>query len=334
MQYDIYNVESPFQLLGALEAKKQIGEKGHASVLIVKFSNGRRLANDEQIRALIEPKHWQHIHIHTKKANKYVDTLFNLFTLLRLRQRYKNKVRKYFYGEIRDLEMNVLGRMLEPDDMVLLDDGAFTIVAQLEFIKKSKLPYNKDVGEAYLYNRFFNLDLNRLKVPNLFSSFYLDQHLIEGQVNYFRPQTKRDIKIQNNDIYYFGSKFSEAGILSLQDELKLIENICQRYADKKIFYIPHRDESSQKLDKIKALGAEIKALGKPAEMFFDETLSMPFLVASCYSTVLYSCYSRFNNVQLQSYDILQYISNPLIRQNVENVYNYYESVGIKRIVIE
>jgi hypothetical protein len=334
MKYDIYNVESPFQLLGALEAKKQMTDKDHAAVLIVKFSNGRRRANDEQIRALIEPKHWQYIHIQTKKSNKYIDTFFNLFTLLRLRQRYKNKVRKYFYGEIRDLEMNVLGRMLEPDDMVLLDDGAFTIVAQLEFIKKNKLPYNKNVGEASLYNRMFNLDLNRLKVPNLFSNFYLDQHLVEGQFNYYRPKPKRDVIIQSNDIYYFGSKFSEAGILSLQDELKLIESICLRYVDKQIFYIPHRDESLQKLEKIKALGANIKALGKPAEIFFDETLSMPFLVASCYSTVLYSCYSRFNNVQLQAYDILHYIGNPLIRQNVENVYNYYESVGIKRIVIE
>lgn len=31
MQYDIYNVESPFQLLGALEAKKQMSEKDHAA---------------------------------------------------------------------------------------------------------------------------------------------------------------------------------------------------------------------------------------------------------------------------------------------------------------
>lgn len=331
MKLDVYYIESPLQLLGALAAKKQMQ---HKAVLIVRLAGGNRQTSDDQIKQLIDPDEWYKVHITTKKRNKYLNTLLNMYCLVKYHRLYKNMIGKYFYGEFRNLEMNVLGRALAPNDMVLLDDGAFTIVAQLDFIQKSRIPYNLNVKEASLYAKLFRLNLHKLIVPNLFSFFYLDESLVDGQVNYCRPQNKKEIEVDTGQVYFFGSKFSEAGILRLDDELNVLKKVCSELAGKQIFYVPHRDEKPEKLEKVKAYGASILDLGKPAEVYFDETDKMPFLVISCYSTVLYTCYARFSNVRLQAYDVLPYIDNPTIKDQVINVYRYYDSIGISREKVE
>jgi hypothetical protein len=326
--FDLFYVESPLQLLTAIKARDELA---HNPVLIIKLGKNTRKSNNQQIMALINPNDWSRVHfINESNQVGALSELKYLLTTLQLHLRYKAKIRRYFFGELRNIYMAILGKSLKPQELILLDDGAFTITAQLHFIKNNILPYNHkhQAKVTKLYNFLLGIDLDKFDVPNLYSFFNFDGLMIDGQVNYHKDNQKRNIKIESNDVYFFGSKFAEAGILSEETELLVIEKTFKLYPNKKVHYIPHRDEHDKKLERVIQLGGQILNLGGPAENFFDSTEVMPEIVVACYSTVLYSCFARFSNVKTVAIDIRPLLLLESIKNNVENVYRYYKKTGI------
>ncbi len=325
MKFDLFYVESPLQFMSAIKAREISTEK---SVLVLNLAEAGRESHNSQIRALLKADEWDTVHLFTASKYKYVNTALTLFKTLFLHNKYKGCVNRYFYGEFRSLAMTVLSRSLSPDETILLDDGAYTIAAQLRFIKKGIAAFNADNIEGRILAKLLNIDYHTNHAPHLFSFFDFRGMLVEGQVNYHQPKLKSVPKLDDEAVYYFGSKFSEASILVAEDELAVAKAIKAKYSEKRCFYLPHRDETKQKLATLSAMGFEILSLGKPAEVFFDETDVMPGTLVSCYSTVLYSCYSRFNGIDLVAVDIRHLISNELIRNNASTVYEYYKQLSI------
>lgn len=317
--YNLYHIESPFQLLSAMSALKVFNQ--NKSILIIDLSSGKRSGNDEQILSLLDDR-WDHVIVNRKKKG-----LLKIFSLIRDVIKYKSiyggRIDKYFIGEYRNFNMALLRSAINPKEEILLDDGAYTIIAQSRYIRNNIFPYS----HALKY-KLFKSFLKNLKTPNLYSSFDLTLGLIDGQINYFQFPKKKDIKIDVGNVFFFGSKLSETKNILLSDELSILEKVNSHYEGYNVFYIPHRDESPDKLDKISHLGYTIKKLGKPAEVFFDETEIMPELVLSYYSTVIYTCYIRFNNVNLKSINIGKKILKKKTRDGAKEVYKYYEELGI------
>jgi hypothetical protein len=323
---DLYYVESPLQLLTALDARKTLSS---SAVLIVKIAPElNRTANNDQLMALIQEEDWLKVHFARGSEIRVLDGLIMFLRILKYYWQYKNKIKRYFIGDLRSINMAVLAKSIRPEETVLLDDGAFTIIAQLHFIKNKIIPYNSDKLICKVYEFLQSIDLSLPTTPNLYSFFNFDELLVDGQVNYHKDKTKRHIQVEPNDVYFFGSKFSEAGILTEDAELMVIEETFKLYVNKKIYYIPHRDEEVKKLEMVKQFGGQILNLDGPAENFFDTTNVMPKIVVACYSTVLYSCFSRFSNVKTVAIDIRPLLLLESIKQNVENVYRYYEKTGI------
>lgn len=326
--FDLFYVESPLQLLTAIKARRELAKN---PVLIIKLGAEARKSNNQQIMALIDKNDWHQVHfIYESNQGGPTGELKYLLTTLKLHFRYKSKVRRYFFGELRNIYMAILGKSIRPQELILLDDGAFTITAQLHFITNNILPYQHKhrAKITKLYDFLLRINLADFAVPNLYSFFNFDGLMLDGQVNYHKDKPKRHVQIKTNDVYFFGSKFSEAGILNEEAELKVFEETLTFYANKKVHYIPHRDEQPQKLERVVQLGGHILNLGGPAERFFDETDIMPEVVVACYSTVLYSCFSRFSNVHTVAVDIRPFLLLDSIKLNVENVYRYYEKTGI------
>jgi hypothetical protein len=321
--FDLYFVESPLQLLSAIEAKRIFA---HKSILIVNISN--ITISDNQIMALLKDDEWFKIHILKRSKNRRWNTLLTISRTILLYFKYQSKIRNYCYGEFRNIDMTALGVALKPEKLILLDDGTFTITAQNHYIKNNKTAFNVNTITPFIYSNFFKIDLKVALVPDLFSFFDFKDSLLDGQTNYFQKQQKKKIKLDLNKVYYFGSKSSEAGHLALDTELMILRFVIKRYNQYKIQYIPHRGESSSKLELIKQLGYTVEPLGCPAELFFDETEVMPHTIISCYSTTLYSCFSRFSNVNIISIDILTHIIDSDARINAECIYSYYKDIGM------
>jgi hypothetical protein len=323
--YNLFYVESPLQMLSAISAFNRFNQ--HKAILIVNVSHGDRINNDTQLLQLIGDE-WDEVFIQRQRKGKVRILTGLLRDIIKFSLKYRGEINKFFFGEYRSVDMAILNRFLSPKESILLDDGSFTITAQNYYIKNKILPYS----EAKKY-KVFKPFLKNLKIPNLYSFFKLDSTLLKGQVNYYEFSIKKKIDIKEGHIYFFGTKFSESKNMLLTDEINVLSKVLKKYAGYKVFYIPHRDESLNKLDDISKLGYQVKNLGKPAETYFDETDAMPELVLSYYSTVLYTCYLRFDNVQLHSIDITNFLLQESAKINAKEIYDYYKTVGIPLIVI-
>jgi len=328
--YNIFYVESPLQLLSAINAKIIFQGK---SILIINISSEVRANNAEQINALLNEDDWLKIHRQKQYKNRYLLMFFSFFRMLVLFFKYKNKVDRFCFGEFRNIDMTILGSLINANEQILLDDGTFTITAQRHYIKKNKLPFEIGASGIKLkllfYRLFFGWKLDGIKSPNLCSFFDLGKYMLDDQINYFKTIPPQKIPLDENTIYYFGSKFSEAGYLDQSCELDILKFIFKEYCGENIYYIPHRDESSSKLELVQKIGYKIKNLGCPAEVFFNETKVMPLSVISSYSTTLYSCFMKFSNVNVVAIDIREYIKHDAAKINADNIYPYYQDIGIK-----
>lgn len=317
--YHFFNIESPLQMMSAISAAKKFDDR--KNVLLVNLSKGSRKNNDSQIMDLIDYKFWDQVIIQ-KKSSGFIKDFLTIYRMLSLKKKYKGKIDKYFFGEYRNFNMALVSGLIEPKERVLLDDGSFTITAQNYFIKNNHYPYSKK-----LKNKIFKSLLTKNVRPNLYSFFKLD--LIDGQVNYYDFSVKKDVLVNDNEAYFFGSKFSETKNMLLKDELKVLEDTINNFSNYNVIYIPHRDEKEEKLEKIKKMGYKIKNLGKPAELFFDETDIMPKLVISYYSTTLYTCYIRFNNVEIVSINVEKQLLKKNSKVSAHEIYKYYDELGIE-----
>ncbi|MEP3351532.1 MAG: polysialyltransferase family glycosyltransferase [Marinomonas sp.] len=316
--YHFFNIESPLQLMSAISAAKKFGDK--ENVLLVNLSKGTRKNNDAQIMALIDYDFWSEV-IVQKKSSGFIKDFVTAFRMLSLKKKYKGKVDKYFFGEYRNFNMALISGFIEPKERILLDDGSFTITAQNYFIKNNRFPYSNS-----LKNKLFKTFLTGNTRPNLYSFFKLE--LIDNQINYYDFPPRQFIAVNDKEAFFFGSKFSESKNMSLEDELEILKKTIELYSDYVFFYIPHRDEGRDKLERIMELGYSLKNLGKPAEIFFDETDVMPELVVSYYSTTLYTCYIRFENIKILSVNVEEKLLKTNSRISAGEIYNYYEALGI------
>lgn len=316
--YNFFNIESPLQLLSAISAARKFDDK--KTILLVNLSN-RRKSNNEQIMSLVDYDFWDKVIFH-KKERGFLKDLKTAKKMLSLKKEFKGKVDKYFFGEYRNFNMALLGGFIEANERVLLDDGSFTITAQNSFIKKNLSPYSRN-----LRNIIFRNVLKKNSMPNLYSFYKLD--LVKGQSNYFDSVDPVDVSIKDKEIYFFGSKFYETKNMSLADELGVIEKVINYYAGYSVFYVPHRDEKNEKLDKISQLNCQIKKLGRPAELYFDEAIEMPEIVVSYFSTTLYTCHMRFSNVRIVSVDVEKNLLKKNSIMSAKYIYQYYKDLGFE-----
>ncbi|PKI02289.1 polysialyltransferase family glycosyltransferase [Glaciecola sp. 33A] len=323
--YNVFYVESPLQMLSANSAYKKFNE--HKAILIVNISHGDRVNNDKQLLQLIGNE-WDEVYIQKQRKGKITDIAETVKRTIYFFLKYRGYINKYFFGEYRNVDMALLRSALYPNESILLDDGSFTITAQNYYIKNRTSPYPHSV--KYIIFKTF---IKKLSPPNLYSFFKFESTLLKEQVNYFDLPSRKNINITKGTIYFFGSKFYESKSMHLADELKVLSGVIELYTDYTIFYVPHRDESQSKLDRISTLGYQIKDLGKPAEIYFDETNVMPEIVLSYYSTVLYSCHLRFSNVNLKSICVEKLLLQENAKINAAEIYEYYRQLGIQLLII-
>ena len=93
------------------------------------------------------------------------------------------------------------------------------------------------------------------------------------------------------------------------------------------------DQRLEKLVEIVKLGYEIKKLGKPAEIFFDETNVMPGFVVSYFSTTLYTCSLRYANVHVFFVNVVDFLLKDNSKISAKEIYSYYKRIGISELEI-
>lgn len=294
----IYLVESPLQLISAVEA---INYFRHGRVLIIARLAKDRTENNEQFRKVVNSLLIPKVIFLDSYTSRYVNILGRIFLYIFLRV-FSCKIDSISIGEWRSTWMHRCIEISRKCKATLLDDGLSTRTSLINNINlgfHNKLQISS--ADTGLWNgiveRSFRLIGSRRSSHYNFSVFSTccsqnDSTTVSVISHNFESLSRRLVPSMTEDILYFGSKLSEAGLLTNEDEVTLLQVIFNRLSDlfptKRIYYIPHRDESDQKLLMIKQTGFNIKKLGLPAEVYFILNPKLPCVIASMYSASIYN----------------------------------------------
>jgi len=288
-------IESPFQLLGAIEAQNYF--ELNDPILIIKYTNNTK--TNKQIDWILSKFPFKKV----IKLPKFKISTFNDFILAILLLKWKIERIKFDYiiiGESRSLIMRCFPINLKHNSLYFIDDGSSTIVIQRNLINGS---HNFNFEKTKILQKIRNIFLKLLVIkthfnlaPNLFTCFVLQpitgQKIVNHSFDKIKTFRKHNNEISMHTVHFIGGCLSEGKMMSEDEEVNLLKKVFKHLekTNSHFVYYCHRRENEQKLKRIKALNKNIE-LYKPEYPIELEFLikSIPIVhLSSFVSTALYT----------------------------------------------
>ncbi|MCD9150526.1 hypothetical protein [Psychrobacter sanguinis] len=343
---NLYVVESPLQALCALEVS--LGKNNEKHFIIAHLPNNTRNQNNQQILKILELRSWNHkiIFKSSSSENKIINQILKLKQLSEINKKFANNIDSLYIGEFRYQFMHMIRSIVDAPKVYLLDDGAATVKIINDYIKKYE--YHPDIDLLLpnsfiernifkiLYAKYFNIEVleKKLKVITAFAKADSEFGIEELKFHNLKSVYNVQKFIDNETVYFYGSKYSEAGIISLDYELEFLSLIKNYYdsKDMNIFYFSHRDESEEKLNILtNELNFTVKKSDDIAELYLLNSSVLPKEVAGAYTSTLNNIKSLFSVINVTSFKLHENKINSEFIESVDNVYQYYSDEGINII---
>lgn len=333
---NFFIVESPFQLLSAIEANNYYSNE--ENILIIKYAPEKSNSkNNEQLKLLKSLIIWSKI-IEIENSSSFLMANLKLVFQIKEIQNKFTHIDKIFIGEYRSWFMRQYFNILNPISCFALDDGNMTIELQKSYIPTGKY-YEIKTWKSVLKRLLHKLILlffkskqvkNRLDI-NLFTCFDLKpysekQTLIKHSFEYLKKQNKSK-EVLKNVVYFFGGNLSETGVISEENEIRELIEIQKYYVEKniKLIYLPHRRESIKKLDYLEnELNIEFRYSTYPAEVEFIIMDALPQYLASFMSTALYTVSKIVDFEDVIAFKLPFEKINDMYLQDIISAYDDYE----------
>ena len=320
---NLFILRSPLQVINAIEAIKHFELKNNIVVLIYNSLD----TNTKQINELIETEEWVEI---IKLEDSGRSKLTKYVTLIK---KLKKDIYRYlFLGDFGTIQRIIIPNITK-EYVYLIDDGATTLTIYNQFLKPKKL--NKFNFREFRY-LFFGLKFIIRDKINLFTYFDLESidenTVVKNKLLELKNRYLKDITKDNN-IYFIGQPLDSVKILNVNQYVKVIEALIEKY-NKKIIYIPHRSESQNlrnSVESIKSELFEIKTLNMPVEIYFLQEKIIPFKIVSFFSVVLITAEIILEGVDI---DIIK-IDRGLVENKEyydKNLIEYYSRVKKEQLI--
>lgn len=223
-----------------------------------------------------------------------------------------------------------------------MDDGAATIIAKNNYIDKGVYypeSFWKSSGllkyalKSLIYRGLFEKE--QLDRSLFFASAFLkDESDFNVDFSFLKERFLSSAvsgKADKRKVYFFGSKYSETGVISRDYELSFISGVKDYYSKRniEIAYFSHRDESKGKLHEIKRLyNIEVISSDFPAELFILDYHKNIAGIAAAYSSVINNLSLIFPDIPVKSFRLSPYEINPKYRVDIDAIYKVYEERGV------
>lgn len=334
---NLYFIESPLQLLSAIESKKEFDGKNY---LFVNANRKTRKNNYDQIKSLIGNDEWKGVYFFNNFDSKLTSHLYYFLFAIKIFFKFRFSECRTFNGDFRNYYFNIFTHVLNPHLEILLDDGAVTLTIQNKYFKnginfESYLRKKSDnfIKVYNFYKYVFKIKNRDNRPPDLYTLFDLEKSLFRGQRNYRKKSSKLKKEFDDTSIF-FGSHYSESSIISEENEIKLLVKVFDVFKenDKQFLYIPHREESKKKIKLIRDIGYEVLTINKPAEVYFYLLEKSPHVIVGFYTTALYSLNTLFELNYVYYVDLRSYLQKNM-NSDLDLIYETYEHNGIINLKI-
>ena len=294
---NLFVVESPFQLLNAIEAIHTFPAT-HADLYIRYSDSGK---NDEQLKNLVKKIDLPlTVSVHSFFVSADIKKLLVLLKMAFYLVKFRAITIQYDKIFIGCYESRFL-RLVLPfnSKTILLDDGLKTISTQNNF--KSGKQFNwftifdlKPIGKQKIYkNEFKNLQ------------------------SHIKQQGSK-----NKSVLFIGTKLSEENIITENYNMELIERIAKENHYSPLKYVAHRGESQSKLDRIQEIqNVEVIQLSYPLELLPVYGDFAPSKIISFYSTALITLQKIY---QVETIGYKFDFSQSKHKGNIKSAYDYCE----------
>lgn len=339
---NLFIIESPFQLVNAIEAREKFKvDDKHAHLLIISATGA---STYNQILKVLDYYSWSNFHIIQFQIESKGSIYFNTInTIRKVKRLYKNiRFQQAFIGDVRSHFSRAVLNYIDKERIYVLDDGNASIL----FINNT---LNRDHKQKTSRNRIsqaiyslFDIDVSISKNIIFFTQYYKlfedKEHsfeVIPNQFSFLREALSK--KKICKEILFLGNNTPELKYIDQEVYLKKLSQafdfLFNKYPDVQIYYVPHRREDSKKIELIHAnFGVEIKQFEMPFELALITSKSLPIVICSFFSTALETCDIILKG-QLKIYSF--HIDSTLIAENfqekVNHIYRNYENTAIKLI---
>jgi Alpha-2,8-polysialyltransferase (POLYST) len=356
---DLFVIETPLQLLNALEAHYFF--KSRKSTLLIIFRESYSRLRFENLLSELPENPWTEIRfvrmktrfeeiaaesdgkgIFANMVGKYIE-----FHRLLNRKRIDAQLAsipagtRVFLGNYEDFSkahFRHIANATKASQIILLDDGTAAILVNEQRIawvksKEDPLPLFT-IGSLHwfgrlkrlLRKRYLDWDDRHCSSVTFFSAFALAtsnvDRLIRNEYHFLR--SIRKAQGASDEIYILGQSLSEDGYLDREQYVRSVVGLCRNFTGQQIVYVPHPREIESTIEGVlKATGAKVRRLEVPIEFALLTVPELPRAVASFCSTALVNCSLIFGH-SLKIYGCR--LDLGLLRHNRSEVAGIYESL--------
>lgn len=340
----MYIVESPLQLLSAIEAANfDVGKK----VLVIAYDIKKRVLNNIHIDSVLKYSNYDKIFTINKSNNRFGNWVswFSVTCYVRF---CRKSIGTVYMGDWQSIWMHRLIEISFCKNVYLLDDGV--VVLDVVKNKLTESNHNKlaSIAKPNTFKLWIKTLIYRALGSNskgiysikLFTAFdaMANPNCLPLTKNNF-TYIKSLLGNQGSKlIYYFGSKSSENGYLSLDDELSFMQSVYAKlsalYPCEELIYIPHRDSKKNKVDLIAETGFVVKYIDSPVEVYFLEVNELPLVIAGSHTTALANLMAIYN---IKAAHVFKLPMNKVYDGKkilANEIFDFYKQLGFDMIDVE
>lgn len=315
----MFVVDTPFQLLNAIEAAKSLALANN-HLVVIKYPG----LNQSAFRPLIKTEDWVSViflSLEIDGKSKAPEFLCSPMVrkwhsrLLHLKQRRKfTRICKSFrqagnlflghYWIQYKYYMRHFANNLNHEKLYLLDDGTDTmdINKRRKCIDLSLDPAHEHQSKpegsilakfkGYIRKRYWDWNLQEAESVTFFTTYGLEvrtgDHLVKNDYRYLKSLAINSTAI--NEVCFLGGCFFEDNFMKEEIYLEHLRKMKAYFEKEKIVYVPHPRQSAHMIETIaSSLGFEIKQFGVPIEVAIVTGGYLPKVLASFTSSALESC---------------------------------------------
>lgn len=354
---NVFLVESPTQVLNAIEAKHRFGlDDCHLFVLLT------GLFDRTMYERVIGTSNWKVVNYVSFyfKAREYdfgnnpprniIERMIEIGTILdifrkraqidRLARRV-GRVKKLFLGQYRlDTRhyFRHFANICWHEELILLDDGTDTLLINDQrrdetfgVLKDIQISSNNPIKRA-IKDRFGKWNTTGVESLTYFTSLRINvnkrDRLLQNDYRYFRSLSRENMT-ERNRVFFLGQTLVDDGYIRLQDYLVILRRIKEHFSNpESFFYVAHPRESNCNVEVIaRTLVVQVCRFDVPIEFEMAVRGNRPRILAGFFCSALENCAMIFGNeIEVQSY-LLDSAFLLKHHKEVEDIYAHLKQVA-------
>ena len=339
---NLFLLETPHQLMNALEARQRFPAKDNAAAIVLLKSYTKA-----SFSPLLEDFSWTHTSWMIRRPSSTVQShdRFITATVKRLaacRSDYllrrqvdalaesMRSVSRLFLGNYNVGYMRHLAHRLADAEAVVLDDGTATLAIakhRRESRFRDRLSF-MDTERSRLREKWAGLYTRSLPKITFFTTYDLDVEapdaVMKNDYAFFRKMAAKHEPL--DEVFFLGQPMVEEGFIRRDLFFSELRRVKEHFKNDHLIYLPHKREEAEKVDAIERdLGFGIRRFDVPIEYQMAVRGTRPRVLASFFSSALENSRIIFGPLMPIKCFRLNADDFPTRRDYVSLIYSHYAS---------